>query len=208
MKRILLPVAIAAAVLGTAACERSTTAARTDDLTLDEAVAVATQMGSLTVTTLGATGGGLFSVSPDEAAPVFTSSSMTVPFDNTALCPRGGALAVKGQADVVWDAATRTGTVDVSATSTPAQCAAENGKGAVLTFTGDPSTQVHATGSSTSGLPGKLTVTQKGAFKWQRTGGASGRCAVDLTSVADPATQTLHVTGSFCGIAVDATRSR
>lgn len=56
-------------------------------------------------------------------------------------------------------------------------------------------------------LSGPQTATHKGSFSWARTGG-SGTCDVDLTSTYDPDTRTATVTGTFCGIDVNVTRTR
>ena len=201
--RIALSVSLA---MGAAACGGDgATEARSSTLSPAEVRAVAAQLQTLALSGLNGTGGAVLSRSAEGAAPVRSTGTVDLPFSHTAACPRGGTIAVSGHAAVAWDDVARTGSLELTGTSTPASCAADNGSGAVLSFTGDPSTSLHVTASSTNGVPGPITVSQKGAFRWQRSDGAGGSCSLDLTSTVNPVAQTSTTTGSFCGVVVNVT---
>ena len=133
-------------------------------------------------------------------------TTTTVPFARSGACPAGGSVAVSGSAVYTGDVAARTGSFAVTATRVESGCVFNVRRGAAVTVDGNPSTTVTGSQSFTRGVPGVRTITQKGAFRWSR-GGTGGSCAVDLVSVFDPAARALSVKGTFCGYAVDATRS-
>ncbi|MDB4952422.1 MAG: hypothetical protein JWM27_5071 [Gemmatimonadetes bacterium] len=207
MQSKLLSLAGAAALLAAAACSDSTTAVRTDGMTADEARSLVSALDGATVGALGVPSGPWFSRSADGLSPAAGLSTADLPFDRTGACPSGGTLRVAGHTAISYDPATRNGTLEVTATSTPAACAGTAKDGAVIALTGKPSTLIHATASATGGVPGTLTVTQKGAFAWTRSTGGSGTCNVDLTTVANPTTQSATVTGDFCGVSVNVTHT-
>jgi len=55
--------------------------------------------------------------------------------------------------------------------------------------------------SGPQGLTG-LHLTENGAFTWSR-GNSSGRCTVDLAADLIAGTQSVRLTGTFCGFPVD-----
>jgi hypothetical protein len=203
MKRPLLALAAAAVALSASACDRSPAAVPSNALSPAEARALAGQLATSTAAALGVTRSLSFSQAADPGAPSRSGGSIDVPFSNTAPCPKGGTLSVAGHSTLTWDGATRTGSAEVSATSTPTACAHDNGKGATVTITGNPSLQVHASAAMANGVPDVMAATQTGGFTWQRSDGASGSCTVDLASVVDYPARTAKVTGTFCGISID-----
>jgi hypothetical protein len=206
MQRKLLPLALAAASLALAGCsDKSGTAPRTDGLSAAEVRALVPSMtGSVTGVARVPTGA-WFSLSGSGARPAAAVNTVSVSFDQTAPCPRGGTVRAAGHVGVSYDPVTRDGSLDVTATTTPAACAYDGDAGAVISLTGNPSLQLHATAAARAGVPGKVTVSQTGGFNWSRSTGGSGSCTLDLTTVVDPATQTTVTTGTFCGIAVNVT---
>lgn len=199
----------AALVLAVAACSDST---GVNTISQADANQLAVDMDA--VSTLGATDFGQaasFSVSVDPSGASASVASAPFPintqFTVTKQCPRGGQVAVTGGVTGTGDRTTHNLTLDAVATRTDTDCAFDTRNG-VLTLNGNPN--VAYTGHLNivnAALSGLQTQTHKGSFKWARTGG-SGTCDVDVTSSFDPATHTVTVTGTFCGIAVNVTRTR
>jgi hypothetical protein len=134
-----------------------------------------------------------------------------VPINNqftlTRQCPRGGQVVIDGTTTGTADVATHSLSLEVVATRTDTNCAFETRNG-TLTLSGNPNLAYD--GKLTivnAALSGLQTQTHKGSFTWARAGG-SGTCDVDIASSFDPATNTATVTGTFCGIAVNVTRTR
>lgn len=182
-------------VLGTAACERSTTGAR-DDSPGPEAPQLAEF------------GDGLFASADVAGTASFDLNAGAGTFERTHACPAGGSVTVTGTVDRAIDRATRSGTLAVNARRVENACAIRQRNGVTVTVTGQPHTVMTVAQSFTNGVPGVRTQTQKGAFAWTRSNGRSGACTVDLTSTFDPATRTATIKGSFCGRTVDETRTR
>ncbi len=137
------------------------------------------------------------------AAPVPINTQFTV----TKQCPRGGQVVVAGTNTGTGDRTLHNLSVESVATKTDTNCAFDTRNG-LLTLNGNPNIAYDGTLNIVSGvLSGLQTQTHKGSFNWARTGG-SGTCSVDLTSSFDPATQTVTVTGTFCGRVVNVTRTR
>lgn len=179
----------------TAACERSPTAARDESPSPD-----APQLAEF--------GDDLYA-SPDAGATAtldIRSDGST--FERTRACPMGGSVTVTGTVERAIDRATQSGTLAVNATRVENACAVQQRNGITVTITGKPNTSLTVTQSFNKGVPGVLTQTQKGAFSWTRSNGKSGTCTLELTSTFDPATRSVSIKGTFCGRAVDETRTR
>jgi hypothetical protein len=199
----------AALLLAVAACNDST---GVSGITQADANQLAADMDA--VTAFGANDFGQaasfsMSVDPSGASAAATSAPFPIntQFTVTKACPRGGQVVVAGGVTGTGDRATHNLTLDAAATRTDTDCAFDTRNG-VLTLNGNPN--IAYTGHLNivnAVLSGPQTQTHKGSFKWARTGG-SGTCDVDLTSSFDPSTHTVTVTGTFCGIAVNVTRTR
>jgi hypothetical protein len=199
----------AALVLAVAACSDST---GVNTISQADANQLAADMDA--VSALGATDFGQaasFSVSVDPSGASASVASAPFPintqFTVTKQCPRGGQVVVAGGVTGTGDRSTHNLTLDAAATRTDTDCAFDTRNG-VLTLNGNPN--IAYTGHLNivnAVLTGPQTQTHKGSFKWARTGG-SGTCDVDVTSSFDPATHTVTITGTFCGIAVNVTRTR
>ena len=200
----------AALLLAGAACNDST--GTSASISQADANQLAADMDA--VSTLGAADfgqGASFSVSVDPnggsasvaAAPFPINTQFTV----TKQCPKGGQVVIAGGITGTGDRTTHNLTLEAVATRTDTDCAF-NTRDGILTLNGNPNIaydgKLNIVNAQLSGLQ---TQTHKGSFTWARTGG-SGTCDVDLTSSFDPAMHTVTVTGTFCGRAVNVTRTR
>ena len=197
-----------ASLLVLAACENST--GLPADLTQSEITQLAADMDAVSRLSPADYGlGASFSVNVGQrssasvnAVPVNIDNQFTV----TKQCPKGGQVVIAGRTIGTGDAATHNLALTTTATRTDAGCAFQTQHG-VLTLNGNPDIDYEGhLNIVNSALSGLQTQTHKGSFTWARPGG-SGSCDVDLSSSFDPATITATVTGSFCGIAVNVTRS-
>lgn len=149
----------------------------------------------------------LFSAAPAPGGPA-AATSVDVTFTRTRACPLGGSVTVAGRTTGTVDRAARSASRVTDATRTEQGCVFAVRDGATLTLNGSPNVALHAEHSVTGGVPGKRTLTQKGAFAWTRSTGQSGTCTVDLASEYDPATRTATVNGTFCNQTIRITRTR
>ncbi|CAA9373415.1 MAG: hypothetical protein AVDCRST_MAG89-4793 [uncultured Gemmatimonadetes bacterium] len=189
-----LAAALLLALATTAACERSPTAR--DESPSPEAPQLA-EFGDELFASPDAAGTASFDIRADAST-----------FERTRACPAGGNVTVTGTVERAIDRATQSGTLSVNAKRVENACAFQQRNGVTVTVTGQPSTSMAAKQIFEKGVPGVLTQTQKGAFSWTRSNGKSGTCTVDLTSTFNHATRTATVKGTFCGRAVDETRTR
>jgi hypothetical protein len=155
--------------------------------------------------------GPTFSVSVDGSGASAAVTSTPFPINNTFTvtrqCPRGGQSVFAGSVVGTGDRTTHNLTLDANATRTDTNCAFDTRDG-VLTLNGNPNLTYTGHLNIVNGaLSGLQTQTHKGSFTWSRTGG-SGTCDVDITSQYDPSTKTLTITGSFCGHAVNVTKTK
>lgn len=208
MRRMLLLIT-APLALATAACDGGATAPATDaELTEAEAQAAAAEWDAVAAT-LMASFGPVFSTA-GAGEPSMESSTATSTFRRQHACPGGGTSTLAGQRTVTRDPAARTGSMQMAATRTDSACTvhARGQQGGTLTIDGNPNIQVTAQHAWSNAVPGPHVHTQKGSFAWRRSTGASGTCSVDLSGTFTPATQTYTLTGTFCGRAVNVTRTR
>ena len=197
-------------ILALAACDQST--GPSNGISQADANQLAADMDA--VSTLGTSDFGLgpsFSIGVDGSGSSASANAVPLPINNTFTvtrqCPKGGQVAIGGTTTGTFDQAARSLTLEVNATRTDTNCAFDTRNG-TLTLNGNPNIAYEGNLNIVNGaLSGLQTQTHKGSFTWARVGG-SGTCDVDLTSAFDPATHTVTVTGSFCGHAVNVTRTR
>jgi hypothetical protein len=198
----------AALLLAIAACDNST--APSNVLSQADANELAADMDA--VATLGAADVGMgpsFSLRADAGSAAISATPLAInnQFTVTKQCPRGGQVVIDGTTTGSADAVTRSLSLELVATRTDTNCGFQT-KNGTLTLNGNPNIaydgKLNIVNAALSGLQ---TQTHKGSFTWARDGG-SGTCDVDIASSFDPTTHTVTVTGTFCGIAVDVTRSR
>ena len=195
-KLLLLPLLFAAA------CDGGSGPSGSAELTAAEASELSRAMFGMAAgfATAGLPDGGLgFDAAPME------QNTFTVPINETVDCLPSGSTDTDGMVTFVFDDVEGEISVEADVSVRPQACAHVLKNGDVIKITGDPDLDVHV---EMAGSPGveltSLHVTEKGAFKWTR-GGASGRCAVDLASVLNAATQMVTVSGTFCGFPVSET---
>ena len=193
-KLLLIPLLFAAA------CDGGNGPSGSAELTAGEAAELARAMFGMAsgFASSGVAGGVRFDVAPME------QNSFTTPIQETVPCQPSGTVAVAGTVTVNFDnlATGMSMTADLSAA--PAACAHRLENGDVITMTGDPDLDIQMNMAATPDGLTQLQVTETGAFTWTR-GGASGRCAVNLGSSLNAATQMVTVTGTFCGFPVSET---
>jgi hypothetical protein len=179
-----------------AGCDRAPTVS-TDALTLDEARAVAEVYSQIGLGALAGPGGP--SLSLEEAG-----LGGTVEFAFSQPCPRGGATRLEGTSIITPTETPGTGTFALTATRTEEACAVPLRRGqGTLTLDGNPNVALAIQHSWTNWTAGDLTATQKGSFRWARSGGGGGTCDVDVTTTMTRATMRYTVQGRFCGFDVN-----
>jgi len=202
-RKLLLPGALAAAVV-LAACDQSATdAGALSQLSAEDVRALASETGDQDGAFMDGFGGPSFNRSA--AGPQF-ATTVTTTFTRTRTCPKGGSVKLEGTHTLTTDPPTRTGSASFNATRTENACAFDRGDN-TITITGNPNTQLTSNQSWSNGVRGVRTATKKGSFTWSRSDGKSGTCNVDVTATWDPATHTLRVQGTFCNRTVDVTRT-
>ena len=204
MLRKSLVSAAALAALMLAACDGSPTSgadASMNQAEAENAAALWDEVGAAVMDGFGP----VFSVSPVEGA---ANATTTTEFTRTRQCPVSGTSTFAGTRTVTHDPATRTGSMQLSATRTDAACTmnARRGGGTISIST-TPNVAVTANQSWSNGQPGTRTATHKGSFTWTRSGGRSGSCTVDLTATFNPATRTYTLNGTFCNHTISVTRT-
>jgi len=201
MVRQFYRVPVAALVLAFAACDQST--GPSTGLSQADANQLAADFDA--VSTPRFTGTSVSVVAGSGASVASVPTSFTNTFDVTAPCPKGGQLRLAGTLNGTADATLHSLSLHLVGTRTDTDCAFETRKG-VLKLTGslayDGSLNI-----VNGALSGVQTQTHEGNFHWAR-GTEEGDCVVDLTSTFDPATHTARVTGEFCGMDINVTRTR
>lgn len=132
-------------------------------------------------------------------------NTFTVPIQETVACQPSGSTEINGTVTIGFDDIEMGLSMEADVSVRPEACAHRMENGDIIKITGDPDLDVHMTmAGSADGELADLHVTETGAFRWTR-GGASGRCTVDITSVLNPPTQMVTVSGTFCGFPVSET---
>lgn len=138
-------------------------------------------------------------------AALVGENTFTVPFQETVACQPSGSTDIDGTVTIAFDDIATGLSMEADVSVRPEACAHRLENGDIIKITGDPDLDVHMTMTgSADGELADLHVAEAGAFTWTR-GAASGRCAVDLDSLLNPATQMVTVTGTFCGFPVSET---
>lgn len=149
--------------------------------------------------------GPAFSVSPGGDVAAATA---TTEFSRARQCPVSGTATLAGTRVMQHDPATRSGSMQLTATRTDAACTVNARRGGgTMSITTTPAVAVTASQTWTAGQPGTRTTTHRGSFTWARSTGQSGTCTVDLTATFTPATRTYTLNGTFCDHTVNVTRT-
>jgi hypothetical protein len=208
MNRNPLLLCTAGLLVAIGACDNST--GPSSVISQSEANQLASDMDA--VSTVGAADVGLgtaFSISAGGSSA--SASALVVAINNqftvTRQCPKGGQVVLAGTTTGVADPVAHNLAVEVVATRTDTDCAFQTQNG-TLTLNGNPNIAYDGhLNILNAAFEGLQTQTHKGSFKWARVGG-SGTCDVEIASAFNPSTHTVTVTGTFCGLAVNITRSR
>jgi hypothetical protein len=195
---LVLPL-LGLALLG--ACDKST--GPEDGLTPAEAraIALAVDNGGTQAVDGEASGASLALIPSGPAS--MNRVTVTKDFDVTVPCPRGGSAAVKGNGGLVLDDVAGEILLDLTGTSTQAECAFRTDKGLDVTLTGGLDFVAHrelrqgeASGSQS----------HKGSLDYVTSDGRAGTCAVDLEASFNltGSNATHNVAGTVCGQEVSA----
>jgi hypothetical protein len=193
-----LALVIGTVLVSAAACSDST--APNDSLTPDETSELAFQMGAHL-------SGGLSESASSSVAGGPLLNAIPEPFSGTVNatvpCPRGGITRVTGTVNGTFDAATKTGTVNVTATNRPDDCGYDV-HGKTIRVSGSLTATAHA--EIENGLPvGTHTASLVGEFNWRASDGRRGTCSVNYSATANYDTNVASVSGNFCGSTVQFT---
>lgn len=134
-------------------------------------------------------------------APQQNTGTVSFQVDETAACESGGTARIVGDAQLAWDDVAETGSMGMDFAVTHAACGHPLDTGGVIRLTGDPDIDVTLDAEFAGQEATSMVVTEAGAFSWEKPG-ASGRCTLDVRAELVPGTQTVNVTGTFCGVDV------
>lgn len=193
-KLLLIPLLFAAS-----ACDGGSGPSGTAELTAAEAAELTRAMFGMVSGFAGTGVGG----AGFDAAPM-GQNTFTAPINETVPCEPSGDVEIDGTITVGFDDVTMGMSMQADISAAPSACAHRLENGDVIKVTGDPDLDITL---NLAGDAEKLTafqVTETGAFTWTK-GGASGRCAVNLASSLNVATQIVTVSGTFCGFPVSET---
>lgn len=194
-KLLILPLLLAAS-----ACDGGGSGpAGNDQLSASEAAELTRAMFGM-VSGLAGTGlpGGSFNLAPME------QNTFTAPINETVPCDPSGTVDVDGTVTIGFDDVTMGMWIEADISADPNACAHRLENGGIIRVSGDPDLDIHMEMAGGAEELTALEVTQTGGFTWTR-GGASGRCAVDIASALNAATQLVTVSGTFCGFPVSET---
>lgn len=172
-----------------------------EDLTLDESLALATQLGLSTLEIGRNPGEPASPAAGPEAGEV-----VTVTYDVSRPCLRGGSVrsfgSVKAQTEL---GPPRVAIADVTSTEVHDACVFPVGA-TEIAVSGDPhiTSTVHAA-SRDHRAWGPQTVAVVGGFSWVADDGRSGRCDVDIWVSADDDAGVHTTRGTLCGHSFDVT---
>ena len=193
--------ALALLTLASACATEPVTPGADGDLSLDEAVTLATALGLQTLE-VGRNPGSVARPAPAPQA----GETVAVDYDFTRPCLRGGSVRSSGKIRVETDPGPPERTVaDVQATEVHNACVFLVGD-TDIAVTGDPSvtSTVHAA-SLAQRAWGPQTVSVVGGFSWVADDGRSGRCDLDIWVSADDDAGVHTTRGSICGHTFDVT---
>ena len=131
------------------------------------------------------------------------TTTFSFSFNSSQPCAPSGDIGLAG---AVSGAVTgEAGQVQVNVAVKHRGCAVRADNGGTFKLNGDPAIDVALTASADAAGVTAFHATETGAFTWERGSGSSGRCAVDVTADLVPGTQSVRLSGTFCGFAVDQT---
>ncbi len=129
------------------------------------------------------------------------SGSFSVTFNTTHPCAPSGNTALAGTLGGNVDAVAGTASVQANVGVKHQGCTIKTDDGATFTLNGDPDIDVVMNAASGPNGLTAFTLTEVGAFTWSRPG-ASGRCEVNVSGSLVAGTQTVQLSGAFCGFPV------
>lgn len=194
-KLLLIPLLMAAG-----ACDGGGSGpAGNDQLSAAEAAELTRAMFGM-VSGLTGTGlpGGSFNLAP------MGGNTFTAPINETIPCEPSGTVNVDGTVTIGFDDVTMGMSMQADISAAPNACAHRLENGGIIKVTGDPDLDISLRMAGGAEELTEFQVTETGAFTWTR-GGASGRCAVNIASALNAATQMVTVSGTFCGFPVSET---
>lgn len=132
-------------------------------------------------------------------------STFSFNFNTTVPCSPSGSTALSGNLAGGYDLTAKQADVQANIAVAHQACAIKTDNGAVFTLTGDPNIDVTLNAASgASGLTA-FHVSEVGAFNWTKGDGNSGHCTVNVTGDLVAGTQTVKLSGDFCGFPLDQT---
>lgn len=167
------------------------------DRTLDSALAETFAAQEAFLSGLAAREGAILS----SGVPV----TRTFTFERTRECPAGGQVTVAGSGQITIDREAGTAEMTVEGTKTIQGCAYAR-EDVTYTVNGTLNFDAHWEKVNRQLVEAEHNVS--GSFTVVTSDGRTRECTVELHGVYDPATNTVHVTGEFCGRTVDRTRTR
>jgi hypothetical protein len=202
MRHRLLPVAaLVSAALAAAACDGRGTTGPSAPLTQADAAAL-----SRAVFAVGAglaSGGVPAGARGNRTVLANGSTTFSFSFNSSQPCAPSGDIGLAG---AVSGAVTgQAAQVQVNVAVKHQGCTVRADNGGTFKLNGDPAIDVALTASADAAGVTAFHATETGAFTWERGSGSSGRCAVDVTADLVPGTQSVRLSGTFCGFAVDQT---
>ncbi|HEU4456033.1 MAG TPA: hypothetical protein VFR81_23405 [Longimicrobium sp.] len=200
--RILSTVLIAGTL---AACgESGTGPGQNDDITRADAIALARALAG-TGAKVAQVGAASASTNGSGDVSAAGGGSFTFAVDATEPCQPSGTVDLDGALSGSWDQGAQTAQLDADIAVRHNACTVRADDGGIITLTGDP--DIDLTLAARAGATGltQLRITEVGAFNWAKGAGSSGRCTVDLTAELIAGTRNVHLSGSFCGFAIDET---
>jgi hypothetical protein len=133
------------------------------------------------------------------------SGSFSFTFNTTQPCTPSGNVGLAGSLAGSVDAVAHTGSVQANVAVAHQGCTVKTDDGSTFTLNGDP--KIDVTLNAASGATGltAFSLTEVGAFNWDHGNGNAGHCTVNVSANLVAGTQTVKLSGSFCGFPVDGT---
>jgi hypothetical protein len=129
--------------------------------------------------------------------------NISVHVDQTVPCPMGGDTHLSFNMNGTVDEEAQSFSLNLQGSNAPAACAILVQEETV-SLTGTPSLTSSAHIEVEAGEPvGNWTSGAKGRFAWTSTDGRSGSCSVDYTQSINFDTQSVSMSGHFCGATIE-----
>jgi hypothetical protein len=195
--------AVTAAALAAAACDGRGTTGPGAPLSPADAASLSRAVYALGA---GLANGGIPSgVRGNQTVLANGTTTFSFNFDTSRPCSPSGSVGLAGAIAGGADAAARTAQVQLNVAVRHQACTVQADNGNTFKLTGDPRIDVSIAAAANAAGATAFHATEVGAFTWERGSGSSGRCTVDLLADLVPGTQTVRLSGSFCGFAIDQT---